>query len=295
MSSDRLWVQPINILCRPLNQHLKKRRRKKRAGYLLIKPRSRDNGLGGGGRTRKGKVTDAQHRGSQVTGGVANETEGFRTQRCRFEAGGSDERGRRLEDYAEKHPEDRWRPASGKDRSYPRVPWMHQQKSNSLITVEFKKRCQDYLLNWWSFTIQWKSLLKKKWEKLWVTASVERIGASPLSKQLYKNSEFCPCEERRRRRGTRQNHSYRQPMQEQVCNVDLWCWTGSVEAVECVWVLHNLRQMGKVWSCNERKKKEEKKLSSMFLSVFKNNSGVIYFFASGAVVFHLLNIFFIIQ
>lgn len=35
-------------------------------------------------------------------------------------------------------------------------------------------------------------------------------------------------------------------VQERLCNVDLWCWTGSVEAAECVLLHHNLRWMIKL-------------------------------------------------
>lgn len=30
-------------------------------------------------------------------------------------------------------------------------------------------------------------------------------------------------------------------VRERLCNVDLWCWTGSVEAAECVLLHHNPR------------------------------------------------------
>ena len=129
------------------------------------------------------------------------------------------------------------------------------------------KRChlRDYFPNWCGEDSQTnKRVVASEWEVVSYGITVAHHCSAMLQK-LYKNSEFCPCEEkrrvrRRRRRGTRQNQSYRQAMQDQVCNVDLWCWTGSVEAAECVLVHHNLRQMGEVGgSATKEKEKGEKK------------------------------------
>lgn len=117
--------------------------------------------------------------------------------------------------------------------------------SISLITFRGSlslKRCHlnDSSLDWWRFQTNYRAVINKWKTALWLHSSTWL-----LSKNLRTQSSALVKGGGGGGR-TGENQSYRQPMQDPVCNVDLWCWTGPIEAAECVLVHHNLRQMDKV-------------------------------------------------
>lgn len=88
---------------------------------------------------------------------------------------------------------------------------------------DFLRRCHLHVSShyWWNSTLWGKTgrgFLTPGW-KLY-----RELAAMPLLKERIGHTD----------------------VQERLCNVDLWCWTGSVEAAECVLLHHSLRWMAKV-------------------------------------------------